>query len=40
MSKTLSFRATLEGHSNWVTAIATTAEKSNKLLSASRGMFV
>nr|CAG8439039.1 3684_t:CDS:2 [Entrophospora candida] len=33
---TLSFRATLEGHSNWVTAIATTAEKSNKLLSASR----
>ncbi|CAH1762512.1 23692_t:CDS:2 [Entrophospora sp. SA101] len=36
MSKTLSFRATLEGHSNWVTAIATTAEKSNKLLSASR----
>lgn len=30
-------RGTLKGHSNWVTAIATTPEDNNMILSASRG---
>lgn len=34
---TLVLRATLEGHANWVTSIATTAENKNMILSASRG---
>ncbi|CAI2175514.1 10951_t:CDS:10 [Funneliformis geosporum] len=36
MSDTLSLRGTLEGHSNWVTAIATTSENPDMILSASR----
>ncbi|EKX31536.1 small subunit ribosomal protein RACK1, cytoplasmic [Guillardia theta CCMP2712] len=40
MSETLSFRGTLKGHRNWVTAIATTAtptpDTENMLVSASR----
>ncbi|KAI8086039.1 guanine nucleotide-binding protein subunit beta-2-like 1 [Halteromyces radiatus] len=33
---TLTLRGTLEGHGNWVTAIATTAENPDMVLSASR----
>ncbi|CAG8465476.1 663_t:CDS:10 [Diversispora eburnea] len=36
MTDTLSLRGTLEGHSNWVTAIATTSENPDMILSASR----
>ncbi|CAG8512681.1 15528_t:CDS:10, partial [Cetraspora pellucida] len=36
MTDTLSLRGTLVGHSNWVTAIATTSENSDMILSASR----
>ncbi|CAG8497474.1 9444_t:CDS:2 [Ambispora gerdemannii] len=36
MSDTLALRGTLEGHSNWVTAIATTSENPDMILSASR----
>ncbi|KAG1438211.1 hypothetical protein G6F56_012738 [Rhizopus delemar] len=33
---TLTLRGTLEGHGNWVTAIATTSEAPDMVLSASR----
>lgn len=37
MAETLTLRATLKGHTNWVTAIATPLDpSSNTLLSASR----
>ncbi|CAG8445075.1 7771_t:CDS:10 [Dentiscutata erythropus] len=36
MTDTLSLRGTLVGHSNWVTAIATTSENPEMILSASR----
>jgi guanine nucleotide-binding protein subunit beta-2-like 1 protein len=36
MSDTLTLRGTLVGHGGWVTAIATTAEDPNMILSASR----
>lgn len=36
LSQNLRLRGTLEGHSNWVTSIATTAEDPNMILSSSR----
>ena len=36
MSDSLQFRGSLVGHRNWVTAITTTYEQSNVLISASR----
>jgi len=36
MGEQLTLRGTLEGHGNWVTAIATTAERPDMILSASR----
>ena len=35
--ETLALHTTLAGHAGWVTALATTAEQPNLLLSASRG---
>ena len=37
MAEALVFRGTLKGHSGWVTAIATSAETPNTILSSSRG---
>jgi guanine nucleotide-binding protein subunit beta-2-like 1 protein len=37
MSETLTFRGNLKGHSNWVTAIATSLENDQMVISASRG---
>lgn len=36
MGENLKLRGTLAGHGGWVTAIATTAEDPNMILSASR----
>lgn len=36
MSETLTLRGTLEGHTDWVTSIATTPEDANTILSSSR----
>jgi len=36
MSETLTFRGNLKGHSNWVTAIATSLENDQMVISASR----
>lgn len=36
MSETLTFRGTLKGHSNWVTAIATSPESPDTIISSSR----
>jgi hypothetical protein len=37
--ETLALRGTLKGHSGWVTAIATSPETPDTILSASRGRF-
>ena len=36
MGENLNLRGTLVGHGGWVTAIATTSEDSNMILTASR----
>lgn len=38
MSESLVLKGTLEGHGGWVTAIATSAENPDVILSSSRGM--
>lgn len=37
MSDALILKGTLKGHSGWVTALATTDQDANMVLSASRG---
>jgi hypothetical protein len=37
MSEALSFKGSLAGHSNWVTAVATSSENPDMILTASRG---
>lgn len=37
MAETLAFKGTLAGHSNWITAIATSSENPDMILTASRG---
>lgn len=39
MSESLVFKGTLSGHKGWVTAIATSSENPDMLLTASRGKF-
>jgi guanine nucleotide-binding protein subunit beta-2-like 1 protein len=39
MSESLAYKGSLAGHSNWITAIATSAENPDLLLTASRGEF-
>ena len=39
MSEPLMFKGTLAGHSGWVTAIATSPENPDMILTASRGEF-
>ena len=38
MSESLRFLGSLEGHKGWVTAIATSSENPDMILTASRGM--
>ncbi|KAJ3287035.1 cross-pathway control WD-repeat protein cpc2 [Rhizoclosmatium sp. JEL0117] len=40
MSSQLHFRGTLEGHSGWVTSIATSVENPDLLVSGSRGAYL
>lgn len=37
MGEPLAFKGTLAGHSGWVTAIATSSENPDMILTASRG---
>jgi hypothetical protein len=37
MGEPLMYKGTLEGHTNWVTAIATSSENPDMILTASRG---
>lgn len=37
MSESLAFKGSLAGHSGWVTAIATSSENPDMILTASRG---
>lgn len=37
MADSLAFKGTLAGHSNWITAIATSSENPDMILTASRG---
>jgi guanine nucleotide-binding protein subunit beta-2-like 1 protein len=39
MSESLRFLGSLEGHKGWVTAIATSSENPDMILTASRGIF-
>jgi guanine nucleotide-binding protein subunit beta-2-like 1 protein len=39
MSEQLRFLGSLEGHKGWITAIATSQENPDLILTASRGMY-
>lgn len=39
MSESLIYKGALAGHSGWVTAIATSSENRDMILTASRGEF-
>lgn len=40
MTEDVLYRGTLDGHSDWVTQIATNAQHPELLLSSSRGFFL
>jgi guanine nucleotide-binding protein subunit beta-2-like 1 protein len=40
MGEPLAFKGSLAGHSNWITAVATSSENPDMILTASRGMLL